>query len=234
MTKYFEVRPLLCSTAAARHGTARQQHGAMLQRPLPCFRRSRAVAFSALLLTRSAPGTADAPLDCVCLCVCWGGGTPTQDVKDQEPFKSMTDPKERAELVKNLHKLKTDLFMELVETGAMPLRPGVKRLVGECRKRHRRAHRRTVSSRTSYPPPARLPRLNNHLQTLLANESRLLHVPPRARRTARNTARRGYRRQGPRRRLLHLQRARRLHHRPRHAGCRRRQGDAGVRGRRGP
>jgi hypothetical protein len=29
-------------------------------------------------------------------------------------------------------KLKTDLFMQLVETGAMPLRPGVKRLVEEA------------------------------------------------------------------------------------------------------
>lgn len=44
----------------------------------------------------------------------------------------MTDPKAQQELVKALHLLKTDLFMELVETGAMPLRPGVKRLVTEA------------------------------------------------------------------------------------------------------
>jgi hypothetical protein len=34
--------------------------------------------------------------------------------------------------VAELHRLKTDLFMQLVETGAMPLRPGVKRLVQEA------------------------------------------------------------------------------------------------------
>lgn len=33
--------------------------------------------------------------------------------------------------MKELHKLKTDIFMGMVESGAMPLRPGVKRLVGE-------------------------------------------------------------------------------------------------------
>jgi len=42
------------------------------------------------------------------------------------------DPAERAELVKGLHKLKTDIFMEIVESGAMPLRPGVERLVKEA------------------------------------------------------------------------------------------------------
>jgi transposase len=34
--------------------------------------------------------------------------------------------------VAELHKLKTDLFMGLVEGGAMPLRPGVKRVVAEA------------------------------------------------------------------------------------------------------
>jgi hypothetical protein len=55
-----------------------------------------------------------------------------KDVADREPFKSTVDPEERKALVAGLHKLKTDLFMDLVETGAMPLRPGVKRLVGEA------------------------------------------------------------------------------------------------------
>lgn len=54
------------------------------------------------------------------------------DVSDREPFKSTTDPSARSDLVKSLHLLKTDLFMDLVETGAMPLRPGVKRLVQEA------------------------------------------------------------------------------------------------------
>ncbi|KAG1659805.1 hypothetical protein FOA52_002141 [Chlamydomonas sp. UWO 241] len=55
-----------------------------------------------------------------------------QDVSDLEPFKTFVDPAERQQLVKALHLLKTDLFMELVETGAMPLRPGVARLVREA------------------------------------------------------------------------------------------------------
>ena len=32
--------------------------------------------------------------------------------------------------VAELHKLKTDIFMAMIEAGQMPLRPGVKRLVG--------------------------------------------------------------------------------------------------------
>ncbi len=40
------------------------------------------------------------------------------------------DPAARKALVAELHLLKTDLFMELVDGGAMPLRPGVARLVG--------------------------------------------------------------------------------------------------------
>jgi len=49
-----------------------------------------------------------------------------------EPWRSITNPEERQALVRELHALKTELFMEIVETGAMPLRPGVKRLVTEA------------------------------------------------------------------------------------------------------
>ena len=56
-----------------------------------------------------------------------------QDVADQEPFKSTVDAEARKKLVQELHLLKTDIFMELVESGAMPLRPGVRRLVSEWR-----------------------------------------------------------------------------------------------------
>ncbi|GMH37855.1 hypothetical protein BSKO_05739 [Bryopsis sp. KO-2023] len=52
--------------------------------------------------------------------------------EDQEPFKSTKTPEDRAAFVKELHLLKTDIFMEMVEAGSMPLRPGVKRLVGEA------------------------------------------------------------------------------------------------------
>ncbi|KAG2425854.1 hypothetical protein HYH02_014918, partial [Chlamydomonas schloesseri] len=54
------------------------------------------------------------------------------DHPDKEPFKSIKDPAARKALVAELHLLKTDLFMELVDGGAMPLRPGVARLVGEA------------------------------------------------------------------------------------------------------
>ena len=54
--------------------------------------------------------------------------TLVQECESEEPFKSLTD-RERQALVKELHLLKTDLFMKMVEDGMMPLRPGVKRLV---------------------------------------------------------------------------------------------------------
>ena len=55
--------------------------------------------------------------------------TLVQECESEEPFKSMADRKQRQALVKELHLLKTDLFMKMVEDGMMPLRPGVKRLV---------------------------------------------------------------------------------------------------------
>jgi len=54
------------------------------------------------------------------------------EVADQEPFASIKDPEEQQKLVARLHKLKTDIFMEMVEGGSMPLRPGVARLVNEA------------------------------------------------------------------------------------------------------
>ena len=54
-----------------------------------------------------------------------------QERENEDPFKSMTESQQGQELVKELHLLKTDLFMRMVEDGMMPLRPGVKRLVGE-------------------------------------------------------------------------------------------------------
>lgn len=39
---------------------------------------------------------------------------------------------EKDGLIKELHKLKTDLFMNIIESGELPLRPGVARLVDEA------------------------------------------------------------------------------------------------------
>jgi len=49
-----------------------------------------------------------------------------------EPFASLKTEDEQQSFIKDMHKLKTDLFMEMVEGGSLPLRPGVARLVKEA------------------------------------------------------------------------------------------------------
>ena len=67
-----------------------------------------------------------------------GGGKERMDayfrsVEDSKnPYKTLKDEEARKELLLKLHKRKTDLFMHRVESGDMPLRPGVKRLVTEA------------------------------------------------------------------------------------------------------
>lgn len=39
---------------------------------------------------------------------------------------------EREEFIKDLHRLKTDIFMELIDEGQLPLRPGISRIVEEA------------------------------------------------------------------------------------------------------
>ena len=53
---------------------------------------------------------------------------------DKEPFKTMypTDDDARKDWIKSLHLRKTELFLEIVQAGRLPLRPGVKRLVAEA------------------------------------------------------------------------------------------------------
>ena len=55
-------------------------------------------------------------------------------VKDREPFKSQwpEDTEERRAWIKSLHLRKTDLFLDIVQAGKLPLRPGVARLVKEA------------------------------------------------------------------------------------------------------
>ena len=55
---------------------------------------------------------------------------PAQENEDKEPFKSMKTETEQKDFVAELHKLKTNLFMDMVVAGRMPLRPGVARLIG--------------------------------------------------------------------------------------------------------
>ncbi|KAI3425903.1 hypothetical protein D9Q98_007876 [Chlorella vulgaris] len=66
-----------------------------------------------------------------------GGGKERMDVyftqcADQEPWASVTDPAARKAFLKELHELKTDIFNTLIETGSLPVRPGVKRLIDEA------------------------------------------------------------------------------------------------------
>lgn len=49
---------------------------------------------------------------------------------DQEPFLSITAPEEQIEYLKELHLCKTKIFQKMIESGQMPLRPGVRELVG--------------------------------------------------------------------------------------------------------
>ena len=48
--------------------------------------------------------------------------------KPDVPVQSVED---RQAYVKDMHLLKTDLFMKLIEEGQLPLRPGVKRIIGK-------------------------------------------------------------------------------------------------------
>lgn len=50
----------------------------------------------------------------------------------KNPYRTLRDEGARQQLMLKLHKRKTDLFMEAVESGAMPLLPGVRRLIEEA------------------------------------------------------------------------------------------------------
>ncbi|CAG9467283.1 unnamed protein product [Pedinophyceae sp. YPF-701] len=52
--------------------------------------------------------------------------------EDVEPFKSIQGEEARWEFLKEMHALKTEIFMELIETARLPLRPGVKRLIEDA------------------------------------------------------------------------------------------------------
>jgi len=51
---------------------------------------------------------------------------------DEKPFADLSTDDEKLAFVAEMHKLKTKLFMDVIETGQLPLRPGVKRLVEEA------------------------------------------------------------------------------------------------------
>jgi phosphoglycolate phosphatase-like HAD superfamily hydrolase len=47
-------------------------------------------------------------------------------------FGREVKPEEEDELIKALHKRKTEIFIELIKEGALPLRPGIKRIMKEA------------------------------------------------------------------------------------------------------
>ena len=65
-----------------------------------------------------------------------GGGKERMDAyfaaAGGHPWDEVTSPEERRAFLKDLHELKTDIFNELIESGRLPVRPGVKRLIGEA------------------------------------------------------------------------------------------------------
>ena len=66
-----------------------------------------------------------------------GGGKERMDAyfktcPDVEPYKSLTDEASRKAFLKEMHELKTDIFNELIESGKLPVRPGVSRLINEA------------------------------------------------------------------------------------------------------
>lgn len=50
-------------------------------------------------------------------------------------FGREVKPEEEGELIKAMHKRKTDIFIELIKEGALPLRPGIKRIMKEAMNR---------------------------------------------------------------------------------------------------
>jgi HAD superfamily hydrolase (TIGR01509 family) len=50
-----------------------------------------------------------------------------------EGFGKEVKPEEEDELIKSMHKVKTAKFVELIESGQLPLRPGVRRLMQEVK-----------------------------------------------------------------------------------------------------
>jgi HAD superfamily hydrolase (TIGR01509 family) len=49
-----------------------------------------------------------------------------------EGFGTRVEPEDEAQLIMDMHKFKTAKFVELIESGQLPLRPGVKRLMQEA------------------------------------------------------------------------------------------------------
>lgn len=66
------------------------------------------------------------------LCVA-GGKERMRHYLHTEGFGVPVPPEEEDQLIRTLHKRKTDIFLELLETGKLPLRPGIERFMAEAK-----------------------------------------------------------------------------------------------------
>ncbi|MCP4602699.1 MAG: HAD hydrolase-like protein, partial [Proteobacteria bacterium] len=66
------------------------------------------------------------------LLVVSGGKERMRHYLHTEGFGVPVKPEDEDELIKSMHKKKTQTFVELIESGKLPLRPGVKRLMQEA------------------------------------------------------------------------------------------------------
>ncbi len=100
-----------------------------------------------------------------------GGKERMKHYFDQYGWPPETEDKDA--LLKELHKLKTDFFMDIIESGRLPLRPGVARIVDEaiaanitlavCSTSHERAVNLVVERLLG-------PRRKNHFAAILAGD----------------------------------------------------------------
>jgi len=60
-----------------------------------------------------------------------GGKERMKRYLDEKGFGVKVTPEQEEDLIKRLHKRKTEIFIELIESGSLPLRPGIRRIMHE-------------------------------------------------------------------------------------------------------
>ncbi len=61
-----------------------------------------------------------------------GGKERMKSYMDEKGITAKMSPEEVDELIKKMHKFKTDKFIEMIESGQLPLRPGIRRFMQEA------------------------------------------------------------------------------------------------------
>jgi HAD superfamily hydrolase (TIGR01509 family) len=60
-----------------------------------------------------------------------GGNERMKSYLHEKGFGVKVTPEQEEDLIKRLHKRKTEIFIELIESGSLPLRPGIRRIMRE-------------------------------------------------------------------------------------------------------